>query len=227
MILTKFENNNKTSFEIGDEYKFNKIASSETKIDKAFCLSFSNDKDNHKLKLLVILSPILIASFDNGDYELEFLKKTIENSKYPYGLYPCFFKDFNKKSYLKENENSNNDIITEDIILNKDNTIDFYFNPISDTYLISLIAMVDSLIEDTNNREILLKYFDKMRDDIVINGRRSIIANGIQAFYLNKYVLVWMLDLFAFIKEKNPEKFTYLLPIYNLINNLKTPRLTK
>lgn len=227
MILTKFENNNKTSFEIGDEYKFNKIASSETKIDKAFCLSFSNDKDNHKLKLLVILSPILIASFDNGDCELEFLKKTIENSKYPYGLYPCFFKDFNKIAYLKENENSNNDIITEDIVLNKDNTIDFYFNPISDTYLISLITMIDTLIEYTNNREILLKYFDKMRDDIVVNGRRSIIANGIQAFYLNKYVLVWILDLFAFIKEKNPEKSTYLFPIYNLINNLKTPRLTK
>ena len=87
--------------------------------------------------------------------------------------------------------------------------------------------MIDSLIEDKNNRKNLLKYFDKMRDDIVINGRRSIIANGIQAFYLNKYVVVWIIDLINFIKENNPDSYKYLQAIFDLINNLKTPRLSK
>ena len=64
-----------------------------------------------------------------------------------------------------------------------------------------------------------------MRDDIAINGRRSIIANGIQAFYLNKYVVAWIIDLINFIKENNPDSYKYLQPIFDLINNLKTPRL--
>ncbi len=38
--------------------------------------SFPNDKKNTRLKLLVTLSPIFIACFDNGNYELEFLKKS-------------------------------------------------------------------------------------------------------------------------------------------------------
>lgn len=72
-----------------------------------------------------------------------------------------------------------------------------------------------------------MAYFKEIRDDIVINGRRSILANGIQAFYLSKYVVVWMLDLISFIKEKNPGAFKYLLPIYKLASNLKTPRNLK
>ncbi len=85
--------------------------------------------------------------------------------------------------------------------------------------------MVDALIEDDSNRQMLLQYFDQMRDDIVINGRRSILANGIQAFYLNKYLVVWMLDLINFIKENDPDSYKYLQAIFDLINNLKTPRL--
>ena len=50
-------------------------------------LVFPNDEKNNNLKLLVILSPIFIASFDSGKEDLEFLNKTIENSKFPYGLY--------------------------------------------------------------------------------------------------------------------------------------------
>ena len=85
--------------------------------------------------------------------------------------------------------------------------------------------MVDSLIEDDKNRKTLLKFFAKMRNDIVINGRRSILANGIQAFYLNKYVVVWALELFDFIKENKTDTSKFLEPIYDLTNNLKTPRL--
>ena len=44
-------------------------------------LIFPNDIESKRLKLLVILSPIFIASFDNGTYELEFLKNTIKKSK--------------------------------------------------------------------------------------------------------------------------------------------------
>ena len=84
--------------------------------------------------------------------------------------------------------------------------------------------MVDNLILDDKNRKELLKYFDKMRDDIVINGRRSILANGIQAFYLNKYVVVRMLELIDFIKKSNPKSNPYLKAIEDLVNKLKTPR---
>ncbi len=83
--------------------------------------------------------------------------------------------------------------------------------------------IVDTLIEDDSNRKELLKYFDKMRDDIVINGRRSIIANGIEAFYLNKYVVVWMLELIELIKTKKPGASRFLGPIFDLVSNLKTP----
>lgn len=225
MILSKFEKGKKTSFEISDGYDFKKYSESESKIENVFSLSLTNDVDDEKLRLLVILSPIFIAAFDNGSYELEFLKKTIENSAYPYGLYPNFFENFDKIQYLKAYEDSNKQIVTEDIRLREDNTIDFYFNPIKDSYLKSLVVMVDSLIEDDKNRKTLLKFFAKMRNDIVINGRRSILANGIQAFYLNKYVVVWALELFDFIKENKTDTSKFLEPIYDLTNNLKTPRL--
>lgn len=227
MILTKFENGKKVSYQITSGYELKKISESESQIEDAFSLSLTNDVDNEKLRLLVILSPIFIATFDNGSYELEFLKKTIENSPYPYGIYPNFFENFDENQYLKEHKDANKQLITEDIILREDKTINFYFNPMEDAYLISLIAMVDFLIEDDPNRKCLLKHFNKMRNDIVINGRRSIIANGIQAFYLNKYVVVWTLELLDLIREKNPESYKYVNPIYNLTNNLKTPRLAK
>lgn len=224
MILTKFKNCKKTSLQIIDSYTFEKIGQSESQIDGWFSISLINDSRNEKLKLLVILSPIFIAGFDKGSFELEFLKNTIEKSSYPYGLYPNFFEDFNKDRYFEEYKDWDKDSIREDIILNKDGRIDFYINPLQDSFLISLIVMVDTLIEDDSNREELLKYFDKMRNDIVINGRRSIIANGIEAFYLNKYVVVWMLELINFIKNNNPDKGPYLKAIEEAVNKLKTPR---
>lgn len=223
MILTKVQNGRQTCFEIESGYTLKKVSENESQLRDCFYLRIQNDPNDYKLKLLVILSPIFIASFDNGDFKLQFLKKTIDNSKYPYGLYPNFFENFDKETYLREHKVEDKSRIGEDIWLNDDGTIDFFLNPLPQPYLISLIAMVDSLIEDEKNRKTLLTYFDKMRDDIVRNGRRSILANGIQAFYLNKYVVVWMLDFFDFIKENKADALSFLDPIMDLINELKTP----
>lgn len=223
MILTKFENGKKISYQVTGEYGFEEILQDQSQFEDCFCLEIENDPEDEKLKLLVILSPIFIAAFDNGNVELEFLKKTIENSSHPFALYPDFFGDFDKKEYFKAYEDKDEGKITEDIILREDKIIEFYFNSLPEAYLKSLLAMVDGLIEDDSNRHNLLQYFDQMRDDIVINGRRSILANGIQAFYLNKYVVVWMLNLFAFIKENKADVSSLLDPIMDLVNSLKTP----
>ena len=223
MILTKFENGKKISYQVTGEYGFEEISQDQSQFENCFCLEIENDPDDEKLKLLVILSPIFIAAFDNGNVELEFLKKTIENSSYPFALYPDFFGDFDKKEYFKAYEDKDEGKITEDIILREDKIIEFYFNSLPEAYIKSLLAMVDGLIEDDSNRRNLLHYFDQMRDDIVINGRRSILANGIQAFYLNKYVVVWMLDLYAFIQKNKADVSSFLDPIMDLVNSLKTP----
>lgn len=181
--------------------------------------SFLNDEDNNKLRLLVTLSPIFIACFDNGSYELEFLKNTIKKSDYPYGLYPNFFEGFDKDSYFKEYENKE---VNEDIILKRDGAIDFYVNPMEEKYVIALKNLIEGLILDSEANKYWNDYFKKIRNDIVINGRRSIIANGIQGFYLNKYVLVWMMDLCDYIKENNYNLYEDILPIYHLSSNLKT-----
>lgn len=181
--------------------------------------SFLNDEDNNKLRLLVTLSPIFIACFDNGSYELEFLKNTIKKSDYPYGLYPNFFEGFDKDSYFKEYENKE---VNEDIILKRDGAIDFYVNPMEEKYVIALKNLIEGLILDSEANKYWNDYFKKIRNDIVINGRRSIIANGIQGFYLNKYVLVWMMDLCDYLKENNYNLYEDILPIYHLSSNLKT-----
>lgn len=223
MILTKFENGKKITYQVIDGYGFEQISQNQSQFEDCFCLEIENDPEDEKLKLLVILSPIFIAAFDNGNVELEFLKKTIENSSYPFALYPDFFGNFDKDQYFKAYEDKDEGKITEDIILREDKIIEFYFNSLPEAYLKSLLAMVDGLIEDDSNRRNLLQYFDQMRDDIVINGRRSILANGIQAFYLNKYVVVWMLDLYAFIQKNKADVSSFLDPIMNLVNSLKTP----
>ena len=223
MILTKFENGKKISYQVTGEYGFKEISQYQSQFEDCFCLEIENDPDDEKLKLLVILSPIFIAAFDNGNVELEFLKKTIENSSYPFALYPDFFGNFDKDQYFKAYEDKDEGKITEDIILRENKIIEFYFNSLPEAYLKSLLTMVDGLIEDDSNRRNLLQYFDQMRDDIVINGRRSILANGIQAFYLNKYVVVWMLDLFSFIQKNKADVSSFLDPIMDLVNSLKTP----
>lgn len=187
-------------------------------------LIFPNDEENNNLKLLVILSPIFIASFDSGENELEYLSKTIEKSKFPYGLYPKFFADFDVDEYKKA---YNNYQVEEDIYLNEQNNIEFRINPIKDIYLDSLIALIEALIIDEKSNEHFTKYFAQMRDDIVRNGRRSILANGIQGFYLSKYVVVWMLDLCQYVIDNHPAKKDDIMAIYNLANTLKTPSSNK
>ena len=183
---------------------------------------FSNDLEYKRLRLLVILSPILIASFDNGRCELEFLKNSIKKSIFPYGLYPNFFQDFSIEEYRKSYENYNS---AEDIFLNKENNIEFIINPMDNQYINALTSIIENVIIDPKANYYFTDYFKEIRNDIVINGRRSILANGIQGFYLSKYVVVWMIDIVNFIKENNPDAYKDLELIENLTNNLKTPRL--
>lgn len=184
---------------------------------------FPNDLENKRLRLLVTFSPILIASFDNGCYELEFLKNSIEKSKYPYGLYPNFFQGLSIDEYRKSYDKYNP---VEDIFLNKENNIEFLINPMENQYLDALVSIIESVIIDPKANYYYTDYFKEIRNDIVINGRRSILANGIQGFYLSKYVVVWMIDIINFIKENNPKAYENLKTIEFLANNLKTPRIS-
>ncbi|WP_276882443.1 hypothetical protein [Anaerococcus tetradius] len=175
-----------------------------------------NDDEDQMLKLLVILSPIFLATFDSSKEELGFFKEKLDDSNFPYGLYPEFFP-FSENDYRSFYENIEN---KEDIYLNKDREIEFSLNPLLDKYILALAYLIEHLIVDDKNRNALLAYFDEIRNDIVINGRRSILANGIQAFYLSKYVLVWMIDFCEnLMEEKEGELF--LDPIYERINSLK------
>jgi hypothetical protein len=187
-------------------------------------VNFDCDPDFEKLRLLVILSPIFISIFDSEDKEEEilFFKRNLTRSHFKYGLYENFFQGFDFEKYQIFYKNHKRE---EDIILNPDMTIDFIINPMEDKYILSLVAMILALIVDDKERKNLLDYFAKMRNDIVINGRRSILANGIQAFYLSKYVVVWALDLYKIIEKNHPDFYKYIVPIYELSNNLKTPAL--
>lgn len=176
-----------------------------------------NDKENEKLMLLVILSPIFIACFDSSIEELDFFREKISNSNFPYGLYPEFFP-FDENIYRRFYKNREN---KEDIFLNEEGLIEFTINPIKDKYILALAYLLEKLVEDDNNRKKLLKYFDKIRNDIVINGRRSILANGIQAFYLSKYVLVWMIEIMDKLIAEEIDGNIYLKDIYNRLENLK------
>lgn len=173
--------------------------------------------DLTRLKLLVTLSPIFIACFDSSKSELEYFIEKIGESNFSYGLYPNFFS-FDENVYRKfyaENK------IKEDIYLTEDRDIIFSLNPLDDKYILALAYLLEKLIIDDCNREKLNDYFAKIRDDIVINGRRSIIANGIQAFYLSKYVVVWMLIFCEDLMETYEDARFFLDPIYEKINKLK------
>ena len=169
------------------------------------------------LKLLVTLSPIFIACFDSSESELGYFREKIEKSNFSYGLYPNFFS-FNESAYRKFYSGNE---IKEDIYLTEDRDIIFSLNPLDDKYILALAYLLDKLIIDDCNREKLTNYFAKIRDDIVINGRRSILANGIQAFYLSKYVVVWMLIFCESLMETYEDARFFLDPIYEKINNLK------
>lgn len=177
-----------------------------------------NDKKDEILKLLVILSPIFITIFDNSN-NLSFFRENLKYSNFTYGLYPNFFEGFDRNKYFNfYNIHDKN----EDIILNEDNTIIFTVNYIEKKYIISLIALMEVVFEKYNRR-MLIDYFKKIRNDIVINGRRSILANDIYAFYLSKYLINWALDLMKIARYKDSERFELIRPIYELSNNLKRP----
>ena len=225
MRVEKVLSNKKFVFDIKDNYELVEVSISENNKENYpfYRIVFENDKKNEKAYILAILSPIFIACFDKGHEELSFLKDSIKNSKFPYGLNPFFSKIY--KQDFDFEKISIDQISSDDIYLDYKNLINFTINPIEDMYLKSLLCLLDKLILDDSNRKKLLEYFDGVDYNILINGRRSILANGIQAFYLRKYVAVRMIDLVNFILVKNPECKTILNPIYDLISNLKTPRL--
>ena len=177
----------------------------------------ANDRDYEKLMLFVILSPIFIACFDSSSQELDFFRRKISNSNFPYGLYPEFFP-FDEEKYRNFYMNKEN---KEDIFLNEEGLIEFTINPLKDKYILALTYLIEKLIEDDNNRKKLLTYFAEIRNDIVINGRRSILANGIQAFYLSKYVVVRMIEIIDKLMAEEKNGNIYLKAIYDRLENLK------
>ena len=192
----------------------------KTSEDDKVIISIDNDKNFENLRLLVILSPIFITIFDNST-SLEFFRKNLDQSNFEYGLYPKFFQDFSKKSYFDFYKNHEK---KEDIILNENNRIDFTINLIEDKYILSLIALIE-VIFSKYTRKNLISYFKEIRNDIVINGRRSILANDIYAFYLSKYLVNWAIDLMKIARYKDNDRFIYINEIYKLTNNLKRPIL--
>lgn len=225
MIVKVFKNNKlyqyqaKNVFDLDKKLKnkdFSKLEKSDQK--EKIILNIKNDKDNETLRLLVILSPIFITIFDNST-NLEFFRKNLEKSNFEYGLYPNFFEDFSKEKYFKFYKDHEK---FEDIILNEDESIDFTLNILEDKYILALVSMIE-VIFSKYNRKNLIRYFKEIRNDIVINGRRSILANDIYAFYLSKYLVNWALDLMTIARYKDKKRYFYTEEIYKLTNNLKRP----
>lgn len=225
MIVKIFENNKlyqyqaKNVFDLDKKLKnkdFSKLEKTNQK--EKIILNFKNDKENETLRLLVILSPIFITIFDNST-SLEFFRENLEKSNFDYGLYPNFFENFSKEKYFEFYKNHEK---FEDIILNEDDSIDFTINFLEDKYILALVSMIE-VIFSKYNRKNLIRYFKEIRNDIVINGRRSILANDIYAFYLSKYLVNWALDLMKIARYKDKERYFYIEEIYKLTNNLKRP----
>lgn len=228
MIVKKIISNKEYIYRFDNTFQLEKKLKSsdldsyrDTFEDDKVIISFKTDPKFKKMRLLVILSPIFIASFDNGKSELEFFKRMLEKSNFNFGLYEKFFERFDLKDYLDFYQKHEK---FEDIMLDRNLNVEFTLNTIDDEYLLSLTALIEGLILDRKTCDDLLEYFAKIRNDIVINGRRSILANGIQAFYLSKYVVVWALDLYKIVEKNNLSLYKYIGPIYELTNNLKTPR---
>ncbi|KWZ90754.1 hypothetical protein HMPREF3224_01755 [Anaerococcus hydrogenalis] len=225
MIVKIFENNKlyqyqaKNVFDLDKKLKnkdFSKLE--KTDHEEKIILNFKNDKDNETLRLLVILSPIFITIFDNST-NLEFFRENLEKSNFEYGLYPNFFENFSKEKYFEFYRNHEK---IEDIILNEDDSIDFTINFLEVKYILALASLIE-VIFSKYNRKNLIRYFKEIRNDIVINGRRSILANDIYAFYLSKYLVNWALDLMKIARYKDKERYFYIEEIYKLTNNLKRP----
>lgn len=225
MIVKVFKNNKLYQYQAKDVFDLdNKLKNKDfSKLEKTdqeekIIINFKNDKENETLRLLVILSPIFITIFDNST-NLEFFRKNLEKSNFEYGLYPNFFEDFSKEKYFKFYKNHEK---FEDIILNEDESIDFTLNILEDKYILALVSMIE-VIFSKYNRKNLIRYFKEIRNDIVINGRRSILANDIYAFYLSKYLINWALDLMTIARYKDRQRYFYIEEIYKLTNNLKRP----
>lgn len=225
MIVKIFENYKlyqyqaKNVFDLDKKLKNKNFSKLEkTNQNEKIILNFENDKDNETLRLLVILSPIFITIFDNST-SLEFFRENLEKSNFDYGLYPNFFEDFSKEKYFEFYKNHEK---IEDIILNEDKSIDFTINFLEDKYILALTSLME-VIFSKYNRKNLISYFKEIRNDIVINGRRSILANDIYAFYLSKYLVNWALDLMKIARYKDKERYFYIEEIYKLTNNLKRP----
>lgn len=225
MIVKVFKNNKlyqyqaKNVFDLDKKLKnkdFSKLEKTDQK--EKIILNIKNDKDNETLRLLVILSPIFITIFDNST-SLEFFRENLEKSNFDYGLYPNFFEDFSKEKYFEFYKNHEK---FEDIILDEDENIDFTINFLEDKYILALASLIE-VIFSKYNRKNLIRYFKEIRNDIVINGRRSILANDIYAFYLSKYLVNWALDLMKIARYKDKERYLYIDEIYKLTNNLKRP----
>lgn len=154
---------------------------------------------------------------------LIFFKNAIAKSNFTYALYEHFFP-FDEEKYFDFYRGHDS---SEDIILGEDGFIRFRVNPLDDDYIVVLAYLIEKLIEDDSNRQGLLRYFAKIRNDIVINGRRSILANGIQAFYLSKYVVVWMLIICERLMKKDNDARSILMPIYDKLNKLQRPIFSK
>lgn len=225
MRVEKISDNSKKSYNFETNRDLSEKLQEDT-CDKPYdYLNFyiKNDNDSNKLKLLVILSPIFIAAFDSAYESLGFLKDTINKSNFTYGLYENFFP-FDEEKYFDFYKDHDS---CEDIMLSEDGFIKLRINPLDDDYIVTLAYLIEKLIEDDTNRQSLLKYFAKIRNDIVINGRRSILANGIQAFYLSKYVVVWMLIFCDGLMEEDKEARAILMPLYEKLNKLQRPIYTK
>ncbi|WP_058990777.1 hypothetical protein [Anaerococcus rubeinfantis] len=225
MIVKVFKNNKLYQYQAKDVFDLDKKLKNKdfSKLEKAdqeekIILNFKNDKDNETLRLLVILSPIFITIFDNST-SLEFFRENLEKSNFEYGLYPNFFEDFSKEKYFEFYKNHEK---FEDIILNEDESIDFTINFLEDKYILALVSLIE-VIFSKYNRKNLIRYFKEIRNDIVINGRRSILANDIYAFYLSKYLVNWALDLMKIARYKDKNRYLYIDEIYKLTNNLKRP----
>ena len=225
MIVKIFENYKlyqyqaKNVFDLDKKLKNKNFSKLEkTNQNEKIILNFENDKDNETLRLLVILSPIFITIFDNST-SLEFFRENLEKSNFDYGLYPNFFEDFSKEKYFEFYKNHEK---IEDIILNEDKSIDFTINFLEDKYILALTSLMEGIFSKYNRKN-LISYFKEIRNDIVINGRRSILANDIYAFYLSKYLVNWALDLMKIARYKDKERYFYIEEIYKLTNNLKRP----
>lgn len=225
MIVKVFKNNKLYQYQAEDVFELdNKLKNKDfSKLEKTdqeekIIINFKNDKEYETLRLLVILSPIFITIFDNST-NLEFFRENLEKSNFEYGLYPNFFEDFSKEKYFKFYKDHEK---IEDIILNEDESIDFTLNILEDKYILALVSMIE-VIFSKYNRKNLIRYFKEIRNDIVINGRRSILANDIYAFYLSKYLVNWALDLMTISRYKDRQRYFYVEEIYKLTNNLKRP----